>query len=85
MSRKPIMDEDKRKVLNMLEFCVELCPSLRICQIINNALPLEVEARLNGRDTYYISDKELAGYLREYADNLLLQSAERWKDEQEAG
>jgi hypothetical protein len=78
--RKPVMDKHRRKVLNLLEFCAELCPSLRVCQIINNAIPPKVlEARNN--DTYYVSDKELAGWLQGYADNLLAQSKERWKDD----
>jgi hypothetical protein len=68
------MDEHKRKVLDLLEFCAELCPSQRVCQIINNSLPEEVEQRLNGRDTFYITDEELAGFLQKYADMLLFLS-----------
>jgi hypothetical protein len=71
MSRKSLMDEDKRKVLNLLEFCAELCPSQRVCQIINNAIPNDVAERLNGSDTFYITDTELAGWLQMYADLLL--------------
>jgi hypothetical protein len=68
--RKPSMDEDKRKVLDLLEFCSELCPSLRVCQIINNAIPSDVLMRRD-TDTYYITDSELAGWLQEFADLML--------------
>jgi hypothetical protein len=68
--RKPVMSEDKRKVLNLLEFCAELCPSQRVCQIINNAIPPN-RLIANGHDNFYITDKELAGWLQAYADLLL--------------
>jgi hypothetical protein len=70
MSRKPVMDKHKRKVLDLLEFCGELCPSLRVCQILGNAIPAD-RLVANGHDTYYITDEELAGWLQDYA-NLLL-------------
>ena len=70
MSRKPKMDKHKRKVLDLLEFCAELCPSLRVCQIISNAIPSD-RLIANGHDTYYITDKELAGWLQDYADLVL--------------
>lgn len=79
--RKPLMDENKRKVLDLLEFCAELCPSIRVCQHINNAIPFEV-LRSRKHNTYNISDKELAGWLQKYADNLLTQSAGRWKEDE---
>lgn len=64
------MDEHKRKVLDLLEFCAELCPSQRVCQIINNAIPPD-ELAARGNDTFYITDEELAGWLQDYADLLL--------------
>ena len=70
MSRKPVMDEHKRKVLDLLEFCAELCPSLRVCQIVSNAIPPDVLVR-SGHDIFYYTDKELAGWLQDYADLLL--------------
>ena len=74
--RKPVMDEDKRKVLDLLEFCVELCPSQRVCQLINNAIPVEELSRRDN-DVYYITDNELAGWLQTYADMLLTNKRRR--------
>jgi hypothetical protein len=54
-----------------LEFCAELSPSKRVCQIINNAVPPKILAQ-RGNDTFYIEDKELAGWLQDYADLLLI-------------
>lgn len=68
--RKPVMDEHKRKVLDLLEFCSELCPSQRVCQIINNCIPPDI-LTLRNNDTFYITDEELAGWLQDYADLLL--------------
>ncbi len=83
--RKPVMDDDRRKVLDLLEFIAELCPMLRVCQIIGNAVPYEV-AKARKNDIYYISDKEMAGYLQDLANNLLHLSAARWdEDEDEEG
>jgi hypothetical protein len=65
--RKPVMDKDKRKVLNLLEFLSELSPSMRVCQIIFNAVPPEEMEQREG-DIFYITDAEMAGYLQEYAD-----------------
>jgi hypothetical protein len=70
-NRKPVMDEDKRKVLNLLEFISEMCPSLRVCQLIVNCVPPEVRSRMNN-DLYYIPDADMKVYLQEYADNLVL-------------
>jgi hypothetical protein len=74
------MEDDKRKVLNLLEFCAEMCPDQRVTQIIGNAVPSD-RLDLEEGDLYYITDKELAGWLQEYADLLL-----SWgdKNEQEA-
>ena len=72
MSRKPMMDGDKRKVLDLLEFCAEMSPNQRICQIIGNAIPADVFID-NNNDTFYVTDWELAGWLQDYADNLLQQ------------
>ena len=69
------MDGSKRKVLDLLEVCGELCPSLRVCQNINNAIPPD-RLIANGNDTYYITDEELAGWLQMYVNNLLHQKAE---------
>jgi hypothetical protein len=65
--RKPVMDKDKRKVLNLLEFLSELSPSMRVCQIIFNAVPPAVMLARKD-DIFYITDAEMAGYLQEYAD-----------------
>lgn len=78
--RKPLMDEDKRKVLNLLEFCAEACPSQRVCQIINNAVPPKILARFDN-DTFFVSDKELAGWLQDYADMLIKTNIKRWNNE----
>jgi len=56
--RKPKMDEDKRKCLNLLEYISEKYPSLRVCQIIGNVVP--------DVDAYYTTDEELVGYMEEY-------------------
>jgi hypothetical protein len=64
--RKPTMDKDKRKVLNLLEFISERYPSLRVSQIMVNAVPPEVLDLLNN-DLFYITDGEMAGYLQDYA------------------
>jgi hypothetical protein len=53
--RKPLMDKDKRKCLNLLEVISEMYPSLRVCQIIGNVVPNE--------DAYYTTDEELVGYM----------------------
>jgi hypothetical protein len=64
--RKPVMDKDKRKVLNLLEFLSELT-SMRVCQLMVNAIPpAELERR--GNDIFYFTDTEMAGYLQEYSD-----------------
>ncbi len=68
--RKPVMDKHKRKVLDLLELCGELCPNQRVCQIIGNTIPPDKINHENG-DTYYITDEELAGWLQDYADLLL--------------
>ncbi len=85
--RKQQMGADARKVLDLLEFIASLCPGLRVCQIINNAIPSSIlEAR--DRDTYYIGDNELACYLQNYADNILKQSADshtEHKEESDSG
>lgn len=64
--RKPVMDKDKRKVLNLLEFLSEMNPSMRVCQIMVNAIPPAV-LELRDSDIYYFTDAEMAGYLQEYA------------------
>jgi hypothetical protein len=67
--RKPGMDKDKRKVLNLLEFISELSPAMRVCQIMVNAIPpAELERR--GNDVFYFTDSEMAGYLQSYADDV---------------
>ena len=68
--RKSVMNKDKRKVLNLLEFCAELCPSQCVYQIINDAIPQE-ELTRRYDNTFYITDEELADYLQKYADLLL--------------
>ena len=68
--RMSSMDEHARKVLNLLEFCAELCPSQRVCQILGNSIPAD-RLIANGHDTYYITDEELAGWLQDYADLIL--------------
>ena len=65
--RKPVMDSDKRKVLNLLEFISELCPSQRVCQIMVNCVPPEVLERLNN-DMFYIPDADMVRYLVDYAN-----------------
>jgi hypothetical protein len=75
MNRKPVMDKHKRKVLDLLEFCAELCPSQRVCQILNNAVP-PGELHRRGNDVFYITDEELVGWLQDYADLLLAQERE---------
>ncbi len=67
--RKPTMDEDKRKVLNLLEFLCELT-EMRVCQLMVNAIPpADLERR--GNDIFYYTDAEMAGYLQEYADEVV--------------
>ena len=45
-------------------------PSLSVMQLISNAVPHEVQERLNG-DLYYVENDELIGYLLDYeADTL---------------
>jgi hypothetical protein len=65
--RKPVMDKDKRKVLNLLEFISEMCPAQRVCQIMVNCVPPEVLERVNN-DMFYIPDADMVGYLQSYAD-----------------
>jgi hypothetical protein len=65
--RKPVMSEDKRKILNMLEFIMETCPWQRACQIMVNCIPPEVLERVHN-DLFYIPDADMAEYLHEYAD-----------------
>ncbi len=73
--RKPLMDEDKRKVLDLLEFCAE-ATSQRVCQIIVNAYPTDFDD-----DLFYVTDKELAGWLQDHADMITKQNIQRWNDE----
>jgi hypothetical protein len=66
--RKPAMDKDKRKVLNLLEFLSALT-KMRVCQLIVNAIPpADLERR--GNDVFYYTDAEMAGYLQSYADEV---------------
>jgi hypothetical protein len=74
--RKPTMDEDKRKVLNLLEYLAEVYPKSRVCQIINNAIPQEELSR-RGNDTFYITDKELVVYLQDYIKGVDVVGAKR--------
>jgi hypothetical protein len=68
--RKPVMDKDKRKVLNLLEFLSEIT-EMRVCQLLVNAIPpAELERR--GNDIFYFTDTEMAGYLQEYSDMVSL-------------
>jgi hypothetical protein len=65
--RKPTMDKDRRKVLNLLEYLCELSPSMRICQLIFNAIP-PAEMTQREDDIFYITDAELAGWLQSYTE-----------------
>ena len=65
--RKPLMNEHRRKVLDLLEFCSEADP---YCTSIHELLRGLVggDNLVTARDW---SDKELSVVLQEYADKLL--------------
>jgi hypothetical protein len=69
------MSDERRKVLNLLEFCVELDPDCfsvyEMIRGVAGGIPL-------GRD---LSDVEMAALLEGYAWRLTRQQARRWKHE----
>ena len=68
--RKPLMDEDKRKVLNLLEFCSEMRPDIPITELMWEVAGNE----------YIKDDEEFSGELQQYANCLIEDETERWKD-----
>lgn len=51
-------------------------PSLRLCQLIGNAIPTE-EAQRRNNDIYYIEDRELLKWLLEFEDKVEAERAKR--------
>ncbi len=70
--RKPLMDEHRRKVLNLLEFCAEMDQD---CTSIHELLRgiIGSDSLVTARDW---SDEELSIKLQEYADKLFV---DRWE------
>ena len=81
-----LMRKTERSQYSTIRFCLFVatttyCPrssssqtqvtcALNQCQLISNAVPAE-RLIANNHDTFFITDKELAGWLQEYADMLL--------------
>lgn len=69
--------EGHRRIIMALIEIMNLAPSLRVCQIIGNAIPTEELQRRNN-DIYYIQDDELFVHLRAFEELLIRQD---WKKE----
>ena len=63
--RKPVMEQHRRKVLNLLEFCAEMRPDIPITELMWEVAGNE----------YIKTDEEFVGELQDYA-NLLLKEAQ---------
>lgn len=64
--------EIHKKITEALDEISLRAPSLRICQIIGNAIPAE-ELERRGKDIYYIEDEDLLKYLRDFEEFLIRQ------------
>lgn len=53
------MNGARHEALDLLRAASARWPELRLCQIIVNAMPVE-----RGNDPFYVTDAELASYLR---------------------
>ena len=53
------------EILQILDKIQKKAPSLRLGQVIGNAVPADVMDRINN-DLYYMPDEELLGYLTTY-------------------
>lgn len=62
--------EGHRRIIRTLIEIMNLAPSLRVCQIIGNSIPVQ-ELQRRGNDIYYIEDDELFGHLRVFEDFLI--------------
>jgi hypothetical protein len=71
--RKPKMSEARRKVLNLLEFCLEMNPDAHSVDSVFYVL----RSSLGGA----WSDEEMVVLLQGYADDLTKESIERWNNE----
>lgn len=58
-------DVVRRQLLGELHRLSDKYPSLRVTQLILNAIPSE-ELEKRGNDIYYVEDTELLGYLVNY-------------------
>ena len=63
-------DATNLEVLAVLYRIVEKCPSLRMLQVLGNAIPSEVAARYN-HDMYHLPDDELLGYLLKFEEEIV--------------
>ncbi len=55
------------KILEALGRIVTKSPSLRVMQVLGNAIPSEVAGRYN-HDMYHLPETELLGYLLKYEE-----------------
>lgn len=64
--RKPQMSKDRRKVLDLLEFCLEMNPDI---DTVFNVFVLHAAQR--DEDHVWVSEEEWGDWLQDYADELL--------------
>ena len=64
------MTTTNEQVCNTITRMSKKHPQLRVMQLINNAIPHEVQEQLNG-DLYYVENEELLSYLLEYEQDTL--------------
>jgi hypothetical protein len=70
-TRKPVMSEARRKVLNLLEFCLESEPEV---DSVFNMFCLH--AAQQDEDQTWVTDEEWAEWLQDYANKLIKKNKE---------
>lgn len=71
------MDAQKQRISRKLAELSELAPSLRVCQLMSNAVVMKYPKKVNmisgGTDLYNVTDDELEESLNEYKTRLIEQ------------
>ncbi|KKN92301.1 hypothetical protein LCGC14_0207920 [marine sediment metagenome] len=72
ITRKPLMDKHRRKVLDLLEFCLESEPEV---DSVFNMFCLHVAQR--EEDHTWVEDEEWAEWFQDYANKLIKKNREK--------